>query len=134
MKLFVVSTNPIAGGRFVDTERFPKLEFIAESPSLAIPNLKNLTLQEQSIPGRGNENRTAWAFRLELAPEDAPGLKTVTTSNVLKRFLITIGDEPVFAATINGPLGIGVLEIKCEQRARMEFLKEKLATVKRVGQ
>lgn len=134
LKFFVVSSNSIPNGRFIDTERFPKLGFISPTPSLTITNLKEVTLGERPITGQENQNHTVWAFRISLNQEDATRLKYMTTTNVLKQVLIMVGDKPVIAPTIDVPLETGTFAIECSDRSLMEAVKEQLAKIPRQGE
>jgi hypothetical protein len=134
LKFFVVSTNPIPEGRWMDTDRFPKLGYISSNPTLTIRTLKEVSLEERSVELSQNQSRTFWAFRVELTPEDVPSLRAITATNVLKTMLITVEDEPVIAPRIMMPLEKGVFEIKCDDRVLMEVVKEHLAKMQRQTQ
>jgi len=48
LKFYIVSTNPVTGGRFIDTELFPKLGYISLKANLEISDLKGVTFEERS--------------------------------------------------------------------------------------
>jgi hypothetical protein len=131
LQFFLVSSDPINDGRFIDTERFPKLGFVARTPTLAIRRLKEVTLEERVLSqGR---SRTNWSFGIFLAEEDGAKLKAITATNVSKKLLIMLGDEPVSAPTIRAPLENGRVMIECDDRSLMESVKKHLAELERQG-
>jgi len=134
LQFFIVGSDRIGDGRFIDTERFPKLGFIAPTPTLAIRRLKEVTLEERTRSDSAGQSRTAWSFGIFLTQEDAARLKTVTATNVSTKLLIMVGDEPVSAPTITAPLETGSLVIECQDRSLMELVKRHLAKMEQKGQ
>ena len=132
LQFFLVSTDPIGDGRFIDTERLPKLGFVARSPTLSIRRLKEVTLDERVLSQE--RSRTNWSFGIFLTQEDGAKLKAITATNISKKLLIVIGAEPVSAPTIMAPLVTGSLEIDCDDRSLMESVKQQLAELERQGQ
>ncbi len=132
VKLFIVSSDPLPGGRFIDTERFPKLGFIAPTPNLTIGKVKEVALKELMAPGPGNENRRYWSFELFLTRDDGERLTSLTASNISKQVLVTIGDELVVAPRIRSQ--VDSLAIGCSEQSQMERVKEQLAKMERESQ
>jgi hypothetical protein len=126
LRVFVVSDEPIADGRQIDTPQFPKLGFISGTPNLAIKRLKKVSLEENAVPQADNETSTNWHFGVSLIPDDVAGLASLTASNVGKRVLITVGDLPVIAPVIRAPLETGSFTIECSERPLMETLRSNL--------
>ena len=131
LKIFVVSSDPIADGRFIDTERFPKLGFISPSPSLRIRTVKEVTLEERTPSVSENSNRTTWSFGIFLTVEDGARLKSMTATNISKKILVVIGDEAVSAPTVMAPLETGSFAIEGRDRWLMESLRKQLARMER---
>jgi hypothetical protein len=129
LKFYVVSSEPLANGRFVDTKQLPKLGYIAATPSLAVSKLKEVTLAERKASDAANGN--TWSFRISLWPGDATGLESITTTNLGKEMLITVGDEPIMAPRIVAALQTGGFEIDCRERSLMEVLKQELEKMRR---
>jgi hypothetical protein len=125
LKLFVVSTNPVAGGGFVDTGPFPKLGFISANPNLVIDKVKEVTLEERGASE--SQGNTVWSFGIFLLPEDAARLKFLTATNVGKRILLMVGNEPVSAPRVMGPLETGSFAVECGERSLMETISNQLA-------
>jgi hypothetical protein len=126
IKFFLVSTNPIAQGRFVDTKRLPKLGYIAINPDLSIDRFKRVFLEERRLREVNELTRTSWVFRCTLDTHDINRFKDMTTINVLNRMLIMIGDEAIVAPTILYPVEDGNFEIECEDRSLMEAIRKQL--------
>lgn len=134
LKLFVVSSHPVEQGQFVDTEQLPKLGYISSKPELVIDRLKEVTLEERRVRETDAQDRTVWVFKCLLDEQDAPRFKAMTTTNVLKRVLIMVGDEPIVAPTILAPVKDGRFEIECQDQSLMELLKKHLVGMQRHGQ
>lgn len=132
LQFFLVRSEPIGDGRFIDTERFPKLGFVARNPILAVHRLKEVTLDEQVLSQQ--LGRTNWSFGIFLTPEDGAKLKAITATNISIKILIMIGGEPVSAPTIRAPLETGSFAIECGDRSLMESVKKHLAELERQGQ
>ena len=126
LKVFVVSDEPIAGGWQIDTQQFPKLGFISETPNLSIKRLKEVTLEENPVPHADNKTSTNWQFGIFLNPDDAARLASLTASNVGKKVLITVGDVPVVAPIIRAPLETGSFNIDCTERPLMQTVRSNL--------
>jgi hypothetical protein len=131
IQLFIVSCDPISDGRFIDTERFPKLGFIQPTPNLAISRVKEVTLQERTPAGSDNQSHAVWSFGIFLTQEDAARLKSMTATNASRKVLIMVGDEPVSAPTVVTPLETGTLVIECSDRRLTESVKKQLARMER---
>jgi len=132
LKFFIVSSNQIAGGRFIDTEQFPKLGFIPPAPGLVIRTLKEVSVQEERPnPGASNPNLRIWAFDFELTETDAPRLASFTESNIDNRLLMMVGDKPLFSAPIHEPISGGRLEITTTNQVVIEEAKKLLANMAR---
>lgn len=134
LKFFVVSSHPVEQGRFIDTDKLPKLGYISSKPELVINRLKEVTMEERKVREADAQSRTVWVFKCSLDEQVAAQFKAMTTTNVLKRVLIMVGDEPIVAPTIFAPLEDGRFEIECQDRSLMEFLKKQLVGMERQGQ
>jgi len=129
IQFFLVSKEPIPGGRFIDTVRFPRLGYVAQTPILTIDTLKTSTFGEHSLSD--HEGRTNWSFGIFLLEDDAAKLEAITTTNLSKKLLMTIGSEPVSASTVVMPLVEGNLLFECQDRPLMEFVKRELEKMNR---
>ncbi len=127
LRCFVVKSQQIPQGRFVDTDRFPKLGYIPNQPDLTITNVSSVKLDQYDIVGTEGRSSTSWSFRFTFESSDTPRLEALTDKNIAERLLIMIGDEPVIAPVIVTPIANGLFEIKCKDRAMMEFVKKQLA-------
>jgi hypothetical protein len=127
LKFFTVHSNSISQGRYIDTERLPKLGFISSSPDLIIGRLRKAILEERTATGgRVGQGGIVWVFNISLNQEDTERLKTMSTTNVSKKVLIMVEDEPVVAPMIMAPLETGQFELECDERSLMELVKKQL--------
>jgi hypothetical protein len=123
LKFFVISDGAISGGRFIDTEQFPKLGFIPPVPNLTISDLKEVSLEERIFSGPDGNATTNWTFKVSTGTDGSSQLKSMTTTNISKRILVTIGDEPLLAPVINEPLETGSLGLTSKNREEMERIR-----------
>jgi hypothetical protein len=132
LKFFIVSSNQIAGGRFIDTDQFPKLGFIPPAPELVISTLKEVWLQEQRPnAGARNPNQNFWEFNFSLTEPDAARFASFTASNIDNKFLMMVGDDPVFSATIVEPISGGNFRLTTTNQVVIEEAKKLLANMAR---
>lgn len=131
LKFFVVSSQPIANGHFVDTQLLPKLGFVSLSPDLAVSKLKGVVVEQRQSSAAETGGRTVWSFTIQLTPQDATQLASFTATNISKQILITVCDEPVSAPTVRAPLETGSLVIECNDGPQVEAIKSQLAKMKR---
>lgn len=121
LDFFPVLSLASGEARFIDTERFPRLGYVATQPALTILRLQELAVSER-IPA-GAPSRTNWTFEIFLTEEDALSLARITATNIGRHLLITTGSQFVSAPTIRAPLETGSLVIECEDRRLKELLK-----------
>ena len=133
LKIFVVNSDPVPGGHLVDTERFPKLGYIASAPSLELEKVQEVTLEEGVFTELTNQPRPVWSFRIVLDRKDAPLLRSMTETNIGNKLLIMIGDELAAAPVLTTPLKTGNFVIDTSDRAVMQLLKERFASMPREG-
>ncbi len=133
IKMFVVSEDPIADGRLIDDARFPKLGYIPQSPSFMLSRLKKVILEERVSTNPKKSGDTVWSFVLFLGEEDSERFAAFTASNVSKRVLIMVGDEPVAAPIIRAPLQGGSFCIDCTDKALVETIKARLSKMPQQG-
>jgi len=131
LKFFVVSKEPIPGGKYIDSGLFPRLGFVAPTPTLAIVALKEVTWTEETVATPEGRSQTNWTFRISLQPEDAPRLKAMTTDNLSKQMLMVVGEVSVSAPIIRDPVEEGIMEFKCRDPRIAESAKKHLARMKR---
>lgn len=134
MKLFIVSTNAITGGRFIDTQQFPKLGFISSKANLEINRLKGVTVEEQMFGSPGNADQKVWTLTFHLSETDAPRFESFTGDNVDKRFLIMLADEPLFSASILEPIPGGNFRFESTNQTAIEAVKKQLMDMPREKQ
>jgi hypothetical protein len=133
LRFFVVNDDPVDGGRFIDTSKFPKLGYIAATPDLMIGWLKRITMNEQLVTDSENRQHTNWSFNLTLPEEFVPQLKAMTEMNISKRVLIMLGEESILAPTIVSPLETAEIAVSVSERSSMENLKRSISRMTQAG-
>jgi hypothetical protein len=131
LKFFIVSTNPIAGGRLIDTKQFPKLGFISSNANLAIEikSLTSVTFEEQTFGNPPNAVEKEWTLSFHLSETDAPRFESLTADNIDKSFLMMVANEPLFSATIREPISGGNFRLGSTNQALIEAAKKQLINV-----
>ncbi len=127
VELFVVREDLIDGGRFIDTERFPKLGYISQKADADFTKLREVTVDESKRLQPNGSQSVVWSFGITLMPDDKKRLNSLTETNISKRLLIMVGNRPITAPMIRGPLETGSFRIDCDDGALAEFLKKQLA-------
>jgi hypothetical protein len=101
LSIYIVSEEKIDGGRFIDTEEFPKIGYIAATPDLAITRL-------DMVSTNGQKTSAPVKQRVELIitmrPEDAKKFTAITDKATGKRLLLMLGDTPLIAPMVRGPI------------------------------
>jgi len=133
LRLFVVSINPVMGGQFVDTSRFPKLGYIHGVPDGVFESLKEVALNQAEASSPTGASPTGWDVSITLVGDDAKRLAEVTESSVGKRVLIEVGGEYIAAPFVKGPIDGGSLSFRCREAGLIDKLKSDLASLKSSG-
>ncbi|HEU5069416.1 MAG TPA: hypothetical protein VFV96_03275 [Verrucomicrobiae bacterium] len=107
LAFYVVSDQPIDGGRFIDTQDLPKLGYVAAKPDLDITMLKEVYPQSNGL---------AVAF----GTEDAKAFASLTEKSIGKRLLVVVGDKPASAPKIMAPIEGGCLLIQFLDQADLK--------------
>lgn len=97
LSFYIVSAEKVDGGRFIDTPDFPKLGYIAATPDLTITQLEAVKQTVGPMPAIPRINIT-------MHPEDAKKVAALTGQAVGKHVLITLGDTPLIAPQVVGPI------------------------------
>jgi hypothetical protein len=108
LSLFVVSDTAPLRGRYVDTERFPKLGYVRETPDLSVKSVVSVT-RRRSESGQP-------LVVIELTSKDAATLQQFTAANVHRRMLVMLGEQPIAAPYILVPIDTGSLVIQCRNQ------------------
>ena len=109
----VVSEDEIDGGQFIDTPDFPQLGYIANAPDLVVTRLEAVVpdvsrQQDIMVDKAGKETvmpmQTRPAITIRMRAEDAKKFSTLTEQAIGKRVLLMLGDTPLIAPMVQGPI------------------------------
>lgn len=108
LRFFVVSEVKTETGRYIDTEKLPKIGYVARKPDLEITQLDSVTLEFAKRPVTlTNQNAQQQfkyekrpAFRVGLLPQDRQRFADFTEKHILDRIVVMVGDEPLIAPKI----------------------------------
>ena len=132
LKFFVLSPSQIEGGRFIDTDQMPKLGYISKNPGLEIRKLVGATWQERRpAPLSENPNQKTWAVKLFFTKTDGTRFAAFTETNIGKQILMTLGDRPLFSASIAEPISGGNVEVKLTNQSIFESVRRQLVDMPR---
>lgn len=116
VSLWLLTTNMIDGGRYINTEKLPKLGYIPKEPSLTITRLKSLEDVSDIEP----------TLRLTLVDDDAVTLQKITSENIGRKLLVMVGEHPLIAPQINTVISSGRLQIPCDDADELAQLRAAL--------
>ena len=129
LSFWVVSSDKIEGGRYIDTPELKKLGWIAKDPSLTVGRLKSALGGHEPVNYDGNTPREEYRFDITLLPNDAEAFKKLTEQNLGKQVLLMLGDKPIMAPRINSPLPMGRFSITVPDEKSFQALRESLAGI-----
>jgi outer membrane protein assembly factor BamE (lipoprotein component of BamABCDE complex) len=124
---WLVNDGQIEGGRYIDTERFPKVGFISREPSLKIVRLKELLERREVVLNAKNEEVENLSLDIELDNEDARSLEKLTREHQGKRVLIMVGETIVMAPVMSGVISSGRLQLGWGDGTGFNEMRDKLA-------
>jgi preprotein translocase subunit SecD len=108
---FVVSEKPIANGRYINSQEFPKLGYISNAPSYVLTRLRETSTNDVTsttiMNGKIVSTNISAGISITLFPEDAKTFYNFTEENVLRKVLLMLGDQPVAAPRISEPIENG---------------------------
>ncbi|HXR45980.1 MAG TPA: hypothetical protein VN784_00940 [Candidatus Limnocylindrales bacterium] len=95
LSLYIVSTEKVDGGRYIDTPAFPKLGYIAATPDLIITSLEAVGPNEAGVAGNMKPGVVVMLHQV-----DAEKCAALSQKAVYRKILFMVGDEPLTAPTI----------------------------------
>lgn len=96
LSFYTLSTTKLEGGQFIDTERYPKLGYIAATPELILSHLESVT--PETTPAEGSK---AAVLKVRLTPKDAKKLTDFTQRALHKIIVIKLGETILMAPRVN---------------------------------
>ena len=114
LKFYIVSENPIAGGRFIDTPDCPKVGYITNTPNLVITRLESVSTNTTTSYSFENGKSSAVltpAILINMYGPDAAKFADLTRQNIHRRILICLGERPLIASQIDMPIESGDFQI-----------------------
>ena len=118
------------GGRFVDSQRFPKLGYVPVTPDVTIAKLRTVVI-ERRPPSE------PWSFVIYLTERDSLAIESFTRTNVSRSVLISVCGQPVAAPVLLSSIDTGSFVFDCADRVVAERLERELtqmATEKGYGE
>jgi len=108
LRFFVVSEVKTETGRYIDTEKLPKVGYVAAKPDLEITQLDSVTLEfakrSVTLTNQNAQQQFKYekrpTFRVGLLPQDKQRFANFTEKHLLERIVIMIGDRPLIAPKI----------------------------------
>lgn len=111
ISVFALSDKAFQGGVYIDTPRFPKLGYInSGTPEMTITRIASLEEQDGSQVKDGTQVVVKY-LNIVLTEKDAEALRSLTANHQGRRILVQIGNVPVSAPRVAGPLDTGRLSL-----------------------
>jgi hypothetical protein len=129
LTLSVVSTNRIVGGRFIDTQKLPKLGYVPTTPEVSIGKVRTVVIERHPPTGPNQQDFAGWSFTVYLTEEDSLVVQAFTRTNVSRRVLISVNNEPIDAPVVLTPIDTGSLVFSCTDRLVAQQLERELSTM-----
>jgi hypothetical protein len=127
LTFWVVSSSRIEGGRYIDTERFPKLGFVSKDPALKMARLKSLEQGREVVTNEQNQEVENPMLSVEFAAEAVEAFRRFTEQNVGKQVLLMVDDVPVHTSRFLMPISGGRIQITCRDQPEFQLLRDRLA-------
>lgn len=132
IQLFAVSDQPVPGGRFLDSPRFPKLGYIAATPDLALSELASVTSGTEVSGTSTGDSRAA--VLVTLNESGAKGLADLTMRIVGGRLAIFVGPDLITAPVVRSPVLGGSFQMTFKDQVEAESGVERMRTLVRKAQ
>jgi hypothetical protein len=135
LSFYVVSDEKIDGGRFIDTLDFPKLGYIAIKPDLVITQLVAVseTVSHSNMGKIGKDGKLtetplpdSLALEVIILPEDTQKFKALTEHNIGKRMLLMLGDAPLIAPVVQGPISTQSFQMTIGEHSNRKMIEDGL--------
>jgi hypothetical protein len=97
LSVYIVRTEKIDGGRYIDTKAFPKLGYIAATPDLTITSIQQVDANKAGMVGHLRP-----CIVVMLRQDDAERFAALSQKAVFKKILFMLGDKPLTAAAFVG--------------------------------
>ena len=112
LRFYVVSEEPITGGRYVDTPECPRVGYITNAPSLVITRLQSVsTNASHVVHGDSAPEQIKTDVLIQMFQPDAKRFADLTRQNIGRRLLISLGDRPLMAPVVQAPIESGNIQI-----------------------
>ena len=102
-----VSSQPIEGGRYIDTADLPKLGWIGGQPALQVSKLKSIEAGHETVNYGGKGPREEYRFDLELIPDDAQVFHKLTEQMTGRKLLFMADEQVLMAPKVIVPIVTG---------------------------
>jgi hypothetical protein len=119
---YVVETEPIPDGRYIDTARFPRLGYVRPMPDLALTRLAGVETGVQvhvKEPFRrrdgtltGEERCTNDCVDITFDLDTRTSFHKLTEDNLRKKVLFMVGDEPLIAPLVRYPISTPTVRVE----------------------
>ena len=131
---FVVSEVKAETARYIDTDKLPKVGYVAAKPDLEFTQLESVVLEFAKRPVTlTNQNAQQElkyekkpTFRVGLLPQDRQRFTDFTEKHLSKQIVIMIGDQPLIAPKIVARLDAPSFQIDVLNEKDMEAIHTSL--------
>jgi len=140
LNFFVVYTQPGTGLHLYDTKQFPRLGYIADKPDLVWTELAGAkpsteTIQDAKLGPNGKliptGTHTEPVISLTLTPSETQQFFQLTTLYKGKKTLVLLGETPLIAPMIDGPINTSSIMISGKVPDPAKFSQQLQVLVKK---
>ena len=135
LSFYIVSTEKIEGGRFIDTPDFPKLGYIPAVPALVLTKLEAVipdVSREQAVTVDKDGTQTVEptkkraALHIRMRTDDAEKFTALTEQAVGQQMLLVLGDTPLITARVLTPIATQSLQLTFGEKSDTKKIEDAL--------
>jgi preprotein translocase subunit SecD len=112
LRFYIVSDEPVTGGRYVNTPECPEVGYITNTPNLVITSLQSVSTNASHIIKHDKmPDEIKTDVVIQMFEPDAKRFADLTRQNIGHRILISLGDRPLMAPVVQAPIENGNIQI-----------------------
>jgi preprotein translocase subunit SecD len=121
LRFYVVSDEPIAGGRYVNTPECPNVGYVTNTPNLVITRLQSVSTNASHVVHHDKiPDEIKTDVVIQMFEADAKRFADLTRQNIGRRILMSLGDRPLMAPVVQAPIESGGIQISVNEGKDIE--------------
>ena len=134
LELYIVSKEAKPGWRYFNSTPYPDLGYVANAPDLTVVRIESVErkevlsvtrLHEADGTIKATEERQS-ALLITFYPDDVKAFGELTSAHLHAHVLFMLGNEAIFAPTIQEPISGASISIQLPDGSKIERVKAEL--------